>query len=171
MDNKKNTTPLNFDEMSEKELKKAAQIIQERLDEAEKERAKKQRIKEEYALADYEPEYEVNYYRLWNSIKELVEQGGAVDKSNIDEIYKNACDSLPLKKEKIYPCPKCGEIGYLYVADFGEPYMCDYKKKITCQHCGFTCPGKHQTNDYDAWDVFHNWLVKKGYLDSSVPMP
>lgn len=178
MENKKNTASLNLNGMSEKELRKAArelkkeaEEIQEKLDQIEKERAEKRRIKAEYALVPYEPKYEVNYYSLWNSIKELVEQGGALDKSNIEGIYKKACYRLPVKKEEIYPCPECGEIGSLYVGEFGDPYMCDSKKKVTCQHCGFTCPGEYMTADYAAWEVFHNWLIKRGYLNASVPEP
>ena len=106
MENRKNTASLNLNGMSEKELKKAArelkkeaEEIQEKLDQIEKERAEKRRIKAEYALVHYEPEYELNYYRLWNSIKEVVDQGGVIDKANIDEIYKKALDRLPVKKE------------------------------------------------------------------------
>lgn len=164
--------------MSEKELKKMARElkkeaveIQEKLDLIEKERDEKQRIKAEYTLAVYEPEYEVNYNRLWNSIKTIVEQGGKVDGENIEEIYKEACYRLPLKKEKIYPCPKCGEIGSLYVAEYGDPHMCIHKKKVTCQHCGYTCPGNYHYYEDDAWDELHDWLIKRGYLNASVPKP
>ena len=178
MENKKNTASLNLNGMSEKELKKAArelkkeaEEIQEKLDQIEKERAEKRRIKAEYALVHYEPEYELNYYRLRNSIKKVVDQDGVIDKANIDEIYKKALDRLPVKKEEIYPCPECGKIGSLYVGEFGDPYMCDNKKKIICQHCGFTCPGQYESENYAAWEVFHNWLIKRGYLDASVPEP
>lgn len=162
---------MEIEKMSKKELKEVQKNIQKRLDEIEKERARKQRIKDEYTLAAYEPEYYTDYCVLWNHIKTFVESGGVVDRSNIEGIYKNACYPFPVEKSKIYPCPECGKIGYLYVGEFGDASICQNKKKICCSSCGFNYPGKYEYCEDDAWEAFHNWLIKQGYLEKSVEMP
>ena len=41
----------------------------------------------------------------------MIADGGVVDSGNIEEIYQDGLWLIPAKKEDIYTCPQCGEIG------------------------------------------------------------
>ena len=165
----------NIKDMSEQELHEVANDIQKRLEDIKEGKEELKRRKKEYALIKREPEYELDYVAFWELVIKMIEQGKSVDSSNIDEINKKSQrrDSIPTNE--IYPCPKCGKIGALYVGEFGDydPYMGTGKsrKKVICSCCDFESNGKYQETDYDAWDTFHDWLVKQGYLDASEQKP
>lgn len=92
-----------------------------------------------------------------------------MDADDIDKMWKSCQHKLPVKKNEIYPCPECGGMT-LYAGEFGD-YEKNYgvgksKQKITCSMCDFVCPAKYSDNEWEAWDGFHKWLEKQGYLDA-----
>ena len=161
---------MEINKMSEKELKQTAKEIQKQLDAIQKKKEERERRKKEYALVQPEPKYKTDYARLWQLMLNAVEKGGCINSENIDTFFKAAQDEIPIPKAERYPCPECGEVGSLYVGEYG-----DYdpiwgtgtsKRRITCSNCDFVCPARYEQTDYDAWETFHGWLVRNGYLDA-----
>ena len=161
---------MEINKMSEEELKQAAEKIKEQLASIQKEKEERKRRKQEYALVNREPKYRTNYIRLWELVQTIVLDGGTVNAENLNNIFLAAQEEIPVPLKEIYPCPKCGEIGGLYVGEYG-----DYdpiwgtgtsKKRITCSCCDFVCHVKYEQTDHEAWESFHRWLVKRGYLDA-----
>ena len=171
MDDTRNT--FNINSLSEKELKEASSLIDERLKEIKDKREDKKRRKKQYALITPKPQYHTNYYKLWEIVKDTVNNGGAVNAGNIEEIYYKGQEQERIPMEDIYPCPECGAVGSLSVGEYGDHDSCwgtgKSKKRITCSRCSFVCTAKHQSNDWDAWEQFHDWLIRKGYLNPADP--
>lgn len=160
---------LNLSEMTEKELKELSRKTDARLKEIKKEREAKELRKKNYALATPEPEFHTDYEKAWKTICDRVNSGGGkLTENDLKMIWRDSSYQLPIKKEEVYPCPECGKMS-LYAGEYGD-YDRIYgtgksKQKITCSCCDFVCPAKASETEYDAWDMFHRWLVKKGYLE------
>ena len=170
-----NTNIKDFDvsSLSEQELKKAAARINERLKEIDKEKQEKIRRKKAYALIQPKPKYVPNYVRFYNTVRETVSKGGAVNAENIDEICGKCQSEVTISKDQIYPCPQCEKIGVLHVGEFGDydPYsgIGKSQKRVCCSCCDFVCNTKYQETDFDAWESFHEWLIRHGYLNPADP--
>lgn len=162
-----------LEEMSEKDLMLARKQlndqlkqINEQLENLQKQKEEESRRKAEYHLAQAEPKYNEDFHRMWSFVEEVVAGGGTVNAGNIEEIHKKGLIKLPTTNEEVYPCPKCGRLS-LFVGDFGAAdTLGEYRKrKVCCENCDFEPDVKYETNYSDAWDSFHNWLIKNGYLE------
>ena len=158
---------LDLEIMSESDLKHAKKQIEKRLEAVKKEKEETARKKAEYHLIEPPSKYEENFEKMWRQVRQIIADGGAVDSGNIEEIYRAGLRLIPADKEDVYPCPQCGKMT-LIVDDYGSvDLLGDYRlKRVACQSCNFEPEDIKFENTYaDAWDSFHQWLVKNGYLD------
>lgn len=153
---------MNYNELSEKELREEQRKIEDRLSEIKFQKAEKQRKKREYHLTDVERTYHINHYLFYTYMSEFFSHSNMMTLQVYNKIVKRATEEDRIDNNEIYPCPEC-EAHSLYVGDWGDEFH--NKKKVTCGSCSFTCPSRYESNDYDAWESFHNWLVKNGYLE------
>ena len=153
---------MTYNELSEKELREEQKKIEARLNEIKLEKAKRLRKKREYHLTNIEKTYHVNYSLLYSKMTEFFKYNEEMSVSRFNEIVDYCMIEDHIDKNKIYPCPECGEHS-LYVGNFGDNFY--PKQKVTCSMCDFTCSAKEAYTEYDAWDNFHNWLVRNKYLD------
>ena len=112
------------------------------------------------------PEYRPNYMKLWERVKSAANITGYVTSENIEAIWQNGQDEIPVSKEELYPCPKCGKMS-LRIGQFGA-YE-NPKRKVICDNCDFVYPGEYAPNSKEAWKLFHEWLVREGYLNPADP--
>lgn len=149
--------------LSEAELNDLAKTVAETLVQNKKEQEEKIRRKKEYTLRIPEDTYTF----LYSSFHERVMKLGESDPelmAKLQEIEKQCKIKNPHKKEKIYPCPECGEmclrLGIFGDSDFEPQY------RVMCDNCSFVAPVEETESQYDAWEDFHAWLEKEGYLNS-----
>lgn len=152
----------NIGKMSEKELRALTKAANKALSDIESKKKELLKKKREYSLVTPEPTYTFSYRRFHNLVMEFGQKDLKILKE-LQEIEKKCNDQDPYKKEDIYPCPECGRMD-LYTGEFGSSsWFPEYK--ITCGTCDFTAPVKAMSEGHDAWDSFHEWLVKEGYLE------
>lgn len=158
---------LDLNNLSKKELKELAEASQARLEAIENEERRKIELKKNYTLKDVPSTYEVNYARLGLKIEEFFKEPSEVilDISSFYELRKRCTNEIKPLREDIYPCPICGKFT-LRVGCFGDDYT--PKKAVCCDSCDFVMKKKTYGKDYYAWENFHEWLVKHGYLSEDV---
>jgi len=159
---------INFDNLTEKELKEINRVSQEILDSIQSEKRRKAELKKNYALKEVPSVFHINQSRLGFYIqKHFVEDGQeTLTKEVFEEYLKKSTDEIKPKREEVYSCPYCGEYT-LRVGDFGDNIYSP-KRAVTCENCDFTVKKKTDGKEYYAWEIFHEWLVKHGYLDENV---
>lgn len=153
---------MNYSELSEKELREEQKKIEDRLNKIKLEKAEKLRKKREYHLTSVEKTYHMNHSLFYSKIVEFFKYNEEMPISQFNKIVHYCMEEDRVDNNKIYPCPECGEYS-LYVGNFGGDFHPN--RKVTCSRCDFTCSAKGTHTEYDAWDSFHNWLVRNKYLD------
>lgn len=117
-------------------------------------------------------EYKLNDIpdRIWYDYKSIVED--LVEHFRNDEVVSSVISnilqahSIKLGKDPValYNCPECGSSESLYIGEYHS--STDGRKfAITCSRCDFA--GPHVKYKNDAWEKFHRWLVKTGYLEEN----
>ena len=81
----------------------------------------------------------------------------------LKEIEAKCQREITPPRGEVYPCPDCGRM-FLRPGNFGDSWAPKYQ--IICDNCDFEAPVKEQGYEDGAWDVFHEWLVKEGYLEN-----
>lgn len=122
-------------------------------------------MKKEYSLRTPEDTYTFLYPQFYDLVMTL----GANEPElmpKLQEIEKRCKLRNPHKKEKVYPCPECGDMN-LRLGDFGSSDF-EPEYKVMCDTCSFVAPVEAEYSRCDAWENFHQWLVKEGYLDKNV---
>lgn len=159
---------INFDNLTEQELRELNKASQEKLDAINAEKRRKAELKKNYALKNVPSTYRVDYARLGVKIENFFKEPSEVilDISSFHELRKCCTDEIKPNRSEVYSCPYCGEYA-LRVGDFGDN-MFSPKRAVTCENCDFTVKKKTDGKEYYAWEIFHEWLVKHGYLDESV---
>ena len=158
---------IDISELSEIELQELLQKANNRLELIQEEKKLEKKLrKKAYAFAKKSPEYRPDYMKLWDLVKSAVENTGSINADNIEEIWKNGQEEIPVSREELYPCPKCGKIS-LWVGQFGTHE--NPKRKVVCDSCDFVYPGEYAPNSKEAWKLFHGWLIRKGYLNPADP--
>lgn len=158
---------MDINKLSEKELHELKIETEKKLLEINVERERKKGLKQNYKLIVPEPELRKNTYGMWISVYRKAESGETITFETIKSIEENNTDKI-YKKHEIYSCPECGEMR-LEVGQWGE----DYKpiRKVYCNSCDFVCPKiSNCSKDYEAWKMFHEWLIKKGFLPEGTKM-
>lgn len=158
---------IDLNNFTEKELREINKASQEKLDAIDAEKRRKAELKKNYALKEVPSTYRVDCARLCVKLEEFFKEPSEVilDKSSFYELRKRCTDEIKPKREEIYPCPLCGDFN-LRVGNFGDSYA--PRLAVTCDSCDFVVKKKTDGKEYYAWEVFHEWLVKHGYLDESV---
>ena len=158
---------LNFNNLTEKELREINKVSQEKLEVINAEKRRKAELKKNYTLKAVPSTYRVNYARLGIKIEEFFKDPSQVimDISSFYELRKRCTDEIKPRREEVYPCPLCGDLN-LRVGNFGDTFA--PRIAVTCESCDFTMKKKTDGKDFYAWELFHEWLVKHGYLDESV---
>lgn len=161
------TENLNFNNLSEKELREINKATQVKLDAIEAEKKRKAELKKNYALKEVPSTYKVDYARLGMEIEKFFKEPSQVilDISSFYELRKCCTNEIKPKREEVYPCPLCGEFN-LRVGNFGDNWC--PRIAVLCDSCDFVVKKKTNGKEYYAWELFHEWLVKHGYLDESV---
>lgn len=152
--------------LSEDEIKALNKATQEKISAIDEEKARKQKLKENYALKDVSSTWQINYEPLYGKINKHFKMPGQtiLDISTFYELRKQCSYEVKPLKEEIYCCPECGQYR-LEVGNWGD--RCVGRYAITCRSCNFTME-KKEDSTFDAWRTFHNWLIKNGYLDKAV---
>lgn len=158
---------INFDNLTEKELKEINRVSQEILDSIQSEKRRRAELKKNYALKEVPSIFHINQSRLGFYIqKHFVEDGQkTLTKEVFDGYLKKSTDEIKPKREEVYPCPLCGEYN-LRVGNFGDTFA--PRIAVTCDNCEFVMKKKTDGKEYYAWELFHEWLVKHGYLSEDV---
>lgn len=144
-----------LEKMNDTELKMLLEKIEKEQSNREEERKRMLERKNQYALKTPADSYTFLPSEFYNEVMKL----GKTDPvlmEKLKEIKKKCSIKNRPKKEDIYPCPVCGEM-MLRPGDFGS------EVQIMCDNCDFVAPVKAWSYTV-AWDEFHEWLMKEGYL-------
>ena len=159
-------TEINLDNLTEKELRELNKASQERLDAINAEKRRKAELKKNYALKEVPSTFKLDQARLGRSVVMwFKDHQEPLDSGTVNALVEGCTDEIKPRKDEIYPCPLCGRF-YLRVGNFSDGYTARYA--VTCATCDFTMKKKTDGKEYYAWEVFHEWLVKHGYLDESI---
>lgn len=157
---------LDLNNLSKKELKELAEASQARLEAIKSEEKRKAELKKNYALKEIHSTYKVDQAMLGRSVIHWFEDNKKpLDIATFDTLVKACTNEIKPKREEVYPCPMCGNFT-LSVGWFGDAYA--PKKAICCDSCDFEIKKKTYGKDYYSWEIFHEWLVKHGYLSEDV---
>lgn len=155
-----------LDAMSESELNDLRKEVYTRLDAINEEKQRRKKLKENYKLLPFEFEYDYLTDKIVKSICEHFKITTILEKYEFNDIVEIWKRKKPLRYEEIYTCPECGNASLtLHIPPNGIYY-------IDCHDCEFSVPKKY--NGYyreETWRNFHEYLIKHGYLDSSVKFP
>lgn len=157
--------------MDEKQLKILAKEANKCLAEIEEERRILAERKKNYTLVVPEEKYEFyanKFHRLVMDLARTDLDCPLVIKDKIKAIEEECNIVQPNHLEECYPCPHCGEMD-LRAGNYGDDYNPKYK--IACDSCSFTAPVKSGYTEHDAWESFHQYLIKNGYLDENTKIP
>lgn len=162
---------LNFDKMSRSDLEQLSRIAAQSIARIDSEVERRKKIKAEYRLEKFEYKWRINWYAFYNNVCASVESGVPVDATSLEAIKEKSLEAEPLDYGMIYRCPDCGELGYLYVGMYegSRPDVTGYA--VTCGNCSFTLADNTDSSKWAAWDTFHDWLIKNGFLDKSIKQP
>ena len=162
---------LNAGTMSRSELEELSRIAAEELAKRDKEEARRKKIKSDYQLEKFEYNWRINHYAFYNKVRESVASGIPVDTVVLEKILEGSSEAEPLDYSKIYRCPECGEIETLYPGVFESAHNDLSRYAITCNNCNFNLASDPYSTQWAAWDAFHEWLIRNGYLDKEVKQP
>ncbi len=158
----------SLDGLSEKDLRELNRVAQAKLDEIEGEKRRKAELKKNYALKDIPSKFEFRPSWLGNLVKGWFEQNPncSMPVEIYNKLMKDSTEEIKPKRSEIYSCPYCGKFN-LRVGNFG---MNEYsvRNAVCCESCDFEVKKKVSGKEYYAWEIFHEWLIKHGYLDKSV---
>ena len=156
----------NINGLSKKELKELAEASRARLEAIESEERRKAELKKNYALKEVPSTFKLDQARLGRSVVMwFKDHQEPLDSGTFNALVEGCTDEIKPKREEIYPCPLCGHFN-LRVGNFGDSYA--PRLAVTCDSCDFVVKKKTDGKEYYAWEVFHEWLIKHGYLDESV---
>ena len=147
--------------MSDAELKEALEKLTEENEKRKREKEELRQRKINYQLRTPEPQYEILYRKFYEEIVKLTHKKNQITSLEIEKVKDMCIRKLPVLEKDVYPCPVCGEMTLRagnYCTDFDEQY------KILCDNCDYIVPGKYERSGTEAWEAFHAWLVKEGYL-------
>ena len=155
-----------IDSLTEEELKMLNEMTQAEIASIEEEKARKQALKKSYSLKDAPSTFKVDQSRLGFYTLEWFqkEQQEILPKDMFEKFLNKSTNEIKPKKEEIYACPECGEYN-LRIGCFSEGWVDKYA--VTCDSCDFTID-KMESAHWDAWETFHKWLVKNGYLSKDI---
>lgn len=109
------------------------------------------------------PIYHREYY--WrNIVMQLVDhmqENGSITSATLKFVIGHNCNKVENKKYEVWRCPECGRLD-LYVDCVGN-----HRYKVKCD-CGFIC-SKSGGSEYEAWDMFEEWLKKNGWYSFTEP--
>ena len=161
------TILIDFDNLSENELRVLNKITQEKLNVIDEEKARKQKIKENYVLKDVSSVFQTDYEKLGKKIENYFKEPTQIllDVSSFYELCKESTNEIKPKKEEIYNCPECGQTR-LRLGEFSGAYN-PPKYAVLCDICDFTMD-KKEDSEKNAWHAFHKWLIENGYLSEDV---
>lgn len=157
---------INFDNLTEQELRELNKASQEKLDAINAEKRRKAELKKNYALKEVPSTFELDHARLGRSVVMWFKNHQEpLDSGTFNALVDGCTDEIKPNRSEIYSCPHCGEFN-LRVGNFGDGW--NPRIAVTCDSCEFVVKKKTDGKEYYAWEVFHEWLVKHGYLDESV---
>jgi len=157
---------INFDNLTEQELRELNKASQEKLDAINAEKRRKAELKKNYALKKVPSTFKLDQARLGRSVVMwFKDHQDPLDSGTFNAIVDGCTDEIKPDRSEIYSCPYCGAFN-LRVGNFGDGWS--PRLAVTCDSCDFVVKKKTDGKEYYAWEIFHEWLVKHGYLDESV---
>ncbi len=156
---------------SRAELEELARYAAAELAKLDEEEARRKRIKDEYHIEPFEYEWKVNYYIFHLKVCEAVVAGTVIDSEVLKELIKNSSEAKAIEYGQIYRCPECGELGVLFPGTFEYPHSAAEGYAISCSNCSFSLANKPHSSIWAAWETFHEWLIKNGFLDKGTKQP
>lgn len=158
---------LNINKLTEDELRELNRVSQEKLDAIKEERRRKTELKKNYALKEIPSELKVNYVRLGIKVKKHFETPAQtiLDITTFDKLLRESTDKIEPDRSKVYSCPYCGDFN-LRVGNYGDFFA--PRLAVACDSCDFKVKKETDGKEYYAWEIFHEWLVKNGYLGKDV---
>lgn len=155
-----------LDAMSESELNDLRKEVYARLDAINEEKQRRKQLSDNYKLLPFEFEYAYLTDKIVDSICEHFKITTILEKYEFNDIVETWTRKKPLRYEKIYTCPWCGNTSLrLHTPPNGIYY-------IDCDDCEFEVPKKYNGyNIQETWKFFHEYLIKHGYLDPSEKFP
>lgn len=161
-----NNYGFNIENLTEKQLKEINKASQEKLDEINEARRRKAELKKNYALRKVPSTFRLDQAKLGRSVVMWFKNHQEpLDSGTFDALVEGCTDEIKPKREEVYPCPLCGEFN-LRVGNFGDTFA--PRIAVTCDNCEFVMKKKTDGKEYYAWELFHEWLVKHGYLSEDV---
>lgn len=159
-------TEINLDNLTEKELRELNKASQERLDAINAEKRRKAELKKNYALKEVPSTFKLDQARLGRSVVMwFKDHQEPLDSGTFNALVEGCTDEIKPDRSEVYSCPYCGAFN-LRVGNFGDEWS--PRIAVTCDSCDFVVKKKTDGKEYYAWEVFHEWLVKHGYLDESI---
>lgn len=159
-------TEINLDNLTEKELRELNKASQEKLDAINAEKRRKAELKKNYALKEVPSTFKLDQARLGRSvIMWFKDHQEPLDSGTFNALVEGCTDEIKPNRSEVYSCPYCGAFN-LRVGNFGDEWS--PRIAVTCDSCDFVVKKKTDGKEYYAWEVFHEWLVKHGYLDESI---
>lgn len=157
--------------MTRSQLEELSRLAAERLAKMDAEEAKREGIKKNYQLEPFEYNWTINLNEFYRNVCAAIASGVSVDAILLDQIKEKSSEAVPLDYTMIYRCPDCGELGSLYVGMYegNHPDVCGYA--VTCGYCSFTMADNTNSSQWAAWETFHEWLIKKGFLPKGTKQP
>ena len=157
---------IDINGLSKKELKELAEASRARLEAIESEERRKAELKKNYALKEVPSTFKLDQARLGRSVVMwFKDHQEPLDSGTFNALVEGCTDEIKPDRSEIYSCPYCGDFN-LRVGNFGDSYA--PRIAVTCGSCDFVMKKKTDGKEYYAWEIFHEWLVKHGYLDESV---
>ena len=152
--------------LSEDEMRQLNKATQEKINAIDEEKARIKALKKNYALKDVPSTWQVNYENLGEKIEKFFKEPAQIllDVSSFYELRKQCSYEIPPSKTELYCCPECGD-NSLRVGEYGG--YNNPKYAVTCDSCDFIME-KKEWSETEAWETFHKWLIKNGYLDKDV---
>lgn len=87
---------------------------------------------------------------------------GSISNDDLKFAIGHNCHNVENKKYEVWRCPECGKLSLCV------EYADNHKKQVQCCDCGWKCPKKAST-EYEAWDMFEEWLKKNGWYSFTEP--
>lgn len=157
---------LDLNGLTKKELKELAEASQARLEAIKSEERRKAELKKNYALKEIPSTYKVDQAMLGRSVIHWFEDNKKpLDTATFDTLVKACTNEIKPRREEVYPCPLCGDFN-LRVGNYGDSFA--PRLAVGCDSCEFVMKKKTDGKEYYAWEIFHEWLVKHGYLSEDV---
>lgn len=156
--------------MSREDLEEIARFVGEELSKLEAEKSKLKMFKKDYHIEEFQYNWKINWYMFYEKVCASVAAGVPVDANVLEEIKNKSSEAEPLDYSKIYRCPKCGKLDVLYPGMFGSDGEIRVYA-IGCSNCHFNLADTLRSSHWAAWEDFHEWLIKNGYLEKGTKQP